>query len=334
MGGTKRRSSGPCTEQCAERVDARAGPACNRRGSLCPQCGWVAECTDCQVTLTYHAKGGHLSCHYCNKRRAVPQVCDACHFNPLLYLGVGTQRIEDLLQRTFPRARIERMDADTTAGKGGHAKILGRLAAGEIDVLVGTQMIAKGHDYPGVTLVGVLNADTGLGMPDFRAAETTFQLLTQVAGRAGRGDKPGHVIIQTYRPTHYAVVAAAGTTTPRSTRAEIRERETPLTPTVYRQLRHRMRRSLALNARRRVPPHCPARNGRPSASTAWNSSPAPAIVRRVKKIPLELGVPPEKRQPPQPPRPPPATLAAETPSPAPNSGLIRLLRVWVENGND
>jgi len=186
----------------------------NRRGFapfvLCPQCGWMAECTDCQVTMTYHARGAHLSCHYCNKRRAVPQVCDACHFNPLLYLGVGTQRVEDLLQRTFPQARIERMDADTTAGKGGHAKILGRLAAGEIDVLVGTQMIAKGHDYPGVTLVGVLNADTGLGMPDFRAAETTFQLLTQVAGRAGRGDKPGHVIIQTYRPNHYAVAAAAG----------------------------------------------------------------------------------------------------------------------------
>lgn len=201
----------------------------NRRGFapfvLCPQCGWVAECTDCQVTLTYHAKGGHLSCHYCNKRRAVPQVCDACHFNPLLYLGVGTQRIEDLLQRTFPRARIERMDADTTAGKGGHAKILGRLAAGEIDVLVGTQMIAKGHDYPGVTLVGVLNADTGLGMPDFRAAETTFQLLTQVAGRAGRGDKPGHVIIQTYRPTHYAVVAAAGHDYTAFYAREIRERE-------------------------------------------------------------------------------------------------------------
>ncbi len=201
----------------------------NRRGFapfvLCPQCGWVAECTDCQVTMTYHAKGAHLSCHYCNKRRTVPQVCDACHFNPLLYLGVGTQRVEDLLRRTFPKARIERMDADTTSGKGGHAKILGRLAAGEIDILVGTQMIAKGHDYPGVTLVGVLNADTGLGMPDFRAAETTFQLLTQVAGRAGRGDKPGQVIIQTYRPKHYAVLAAAEHDYTTFYAREIRERE-------------------------------------------------------------------------------------------------------------
>lgn len=185
----------------------------NRRGFspfvLCPKCGWCAECPDCNVTLTYHAKGAFLACHYCNGRRAVPLVCDECHFNPLLFLGMGTQKVEDYLQQSFPSARIERMDADTTSGKGGHAKILGRLAAGEIDVLVGTQMIAKGHDYPGVTLVGVIHADTGLAMPDFRAAETTFQLLTQVAGRAGRGDKPGRVIIQTFRPHHYAVQAAA-----------------------------------------------------------------------------------------------------------------------------
>jgi len=185
----------------------------NRRGYapfvMCPQCGWVAQCPDCQVTLTYHAKGGFLCCHYCNRRREVPQVCDVCSFNPLLFLGTGTQKVEDLLMRSFPDARISRMDADTTAGKGGHAKILGRFGAGDIDILVGTQMIAKGHDYPGVTLVGVLNADTGLGFPDFRAAENTFQLLTQVAGRAGRGDRPGQVIIQTYRPNHYAILAAS-----------------------------------------------------------------------------------------------------------------------------
>jgi len=184
----------------------------NRRGHspfvLCPQCGWVARCKDCMVTLTYHAKGSFLSCHYCNARRDVPQVCDECYFNPLIYLGIGTQKIEDYLMRSFPEHRVERMDADTTAGKGGHAKILGRFASGEIDVLVGTQMIAKGHDYPGVTLVGVVNADTGLSLPDFRAAENTFQLLTQVAGRAGRGERPGTVIIQTYRPNHYAVQAA------------------------------------------------------------------------------------------------------------------------------
>ncbi|GMW02036.1 MAG: primosomal protein N' [Candidatus Hydrogenedentota bacterium] len=185
----------------------------NRRGFapfvLCPSCGWLAECPDCNVSMTYHQKGAYLRCHYCNRQRSVPPVCDQCHFNPLLFMGAGTQRVEDVLQRTFEQFRIARMDADTTSGKGGHAKILGRLANGDIDILVGTQMIAKGHDYPGVTLVGVINADMGLGIPDFRAAETTFQLLTQVAGRAGRGNRPGQVIVQTYRPRHYAIQAAA-----------------------------------------------------------------------------------------------------------------------------
>lgn len=184
----------------------------NRRGFapfvLCPMCGWVAECRDCQVSLTYHQHSGNLRCHYCNAARPKPAVCEKCHFNPLIYLGTGTQKVEDYLLRTFAGARIERMDADTTAGKGGHAKILGRFANGEIDILVGTQMLAKGHDYPGVTLVGVINADTGLALPDFRAAENTFQLLTQVAGRAGRGERPGEVFLQTYRPKHYAVQAA------------------------------------------------------------------------------------------------------------------------------
>jgi primosomal protein N' (replication factor Y) len=185
----------------------------NRRGFspfvLCPGCGWVAECDDCQVTLTYHAKGAALACHYCNARRDVPAACENCGFKPLQFLGTGTQKIEDYLLRSFPDSRIERMDADTTAGKGGHARILGRLAAGEIDILVGTQMIAKGHDYPRVTLVGVINADAGLALPDFRAAENVFQLLTQVAGRAGRGGKPGEVLVQTYRPGHYAIRCAA-----------------------------------------------------------------------------------------------------------------------------
>lgn len=200
----------------------------NRRGFspfvLCPQCGWVAECTDCQVSLTYHASGAFLSCHYCNARRDVPQSCDKCKFHPLVYLGVGTQKVEDLLMRSFPGASVARMDADTTAGRGGHAKILGRFASGDIDILIGTQMIAKGHDYPGVTLVGVINADTGLSVPDFRAAENTFQLLTQVAGRAGRGERPGRVIIQTFRPKHYAVLAAAQHDYPAFFEREITER--------------------------------------------------------------------------------------------------------------
>lgn len=185
----------------------------NRRGHspfvLCPQCGWSAECNQCNVTLTYHAKGQYMACHYCDARHDVPVVCGQCHFNPLIYLGAGTQKIEDYLHSSFPDARIARMDRDTTSTKGAHAEILGRFSKREIDILVGTQMIAKGHDYPAVTLVGVINADTGLTLPDFRAAETGFQLLTQVAGRAGRGDKPGQVIIQTYRPKHFAIVHAA-----------------------------------------------------------------------------------------------------------------------------
>ena len=184
----------------------------NRRGYapfvLCPQCGWVAECPNCNVSMTYHQNGALLRCHYCDTTAPKPVVCGKCHFNPLVYLGTGTQKAEEYLMRAFPGARVARMDADTTAGKGGHAKILGRFAAGEIDILIGTQMLAKGHDYPGVTLVGVINADTGLSMPDFRAAEQSFQLLTQVAGRAGRGSRPGEVHIQTFRPKHYAVQAA------------------------------------------------------------------------------------------------------------------------------
>ncbi len=201
----------------------------NRRGFapfvLCPMCGWVAYCADCQVTMTYHAKGHFLACHYCNASRTVPEVCDECQFQPLLYLGTGTQRIEEVLQRTFPHSRIERMDADTTSGKGGHAKILGRLANREIDILIGTQMIAKGHDYPAVTLVGVINADTGLALPDFRAAEGVFQLLTQVAGRAGRGERPGKVMIQTYRPHHFAIQAAAAHDYAGFFEREIKDRE-------------------------------------------------------------------------------------------------------------
>jgi primosomal protein N' (replication factor Y) len=262
----------------------------NRRGHspfvLCPQCGWVAECQDCQVSMTYHAKGVKLSCHYCNASRNIPQVCDECHFNPLIYMGAGTQKIEEYLMRAFPSAKIERMDADTTAGKGGHAKILGRFAAGEIDILVGTQMIAKGHDYPGVTLVGVINADTGLSVPDFRAAEQSFQLLTQVAGRAGRGDRPGTVIVQTYRPKHYAVLAAAQHDFPGFYAREIELRERVGYPPFRRMLNFGIESEDPLEAEKQMAAlHRLARESRDALDFRGLEllGPSPATVRRVKK---------------------------------------------------
>lgn len=262
----------------------------NRRGFspfvLCPQCSWVAECEDCNVTMTYHAKGAFLACHYCNATRDIPVVCDSCHFNPLIYLGTGTQKVEEYLMQAFPGAKVERMDADTTAGKGGHAKILGRFAAGEIDILIGTQMIAKGHDYPGVTLVGVINADTGLSMPDFRAAENTFQLLTQVAGRAGRGDLPGRVVIQTYRPKHYAIQAATGHDYAAFFEEERTHRETAGYPPYRRMANLALEAEDAQHAERgilqvdRLLRKAVAELGYPGIEIL---GPAPAAVRRVKK---------------------------------------------------
>ena len=262
----------------------------NRRGFspfvLCPQCGWVAECNDCQVSLTFHSKGAFLSCHYCNARHEIPQVCGECHFNPLLFLGAGTQKVEDFLTRSFPDSRVERMDRDTTAGKGGHAKILGRFAAGEIDILIGTQMLAKGHDYPGVTLVGVINADTGLALPDFRAAENAFQLLTQVAGRAGRGDLPGTVIIQTYRPQHYAVQAASKHDYAAFYRQEIRQREKAGYPPFRRLVNFLLESEDPLEAERRVALlHRVVREQVEILGFRGVEilGPAPATIRRVKK---------------------------------------------------
>lgn len=274
------------------RVDAKEQVVLllNRRGHspyvLCPQCSWVAECTDCQVSMTYHEKGGYLSCHYCNRQRPIPLVCDECHFNPLLYIGLGTQKAEDYLVRAFPSACVARMDADTTAGRGGHAKILGRFASGEIDILLGTQMIAKGHDYPGVTLVGVLNADTGLCHPDFRAAENTFQLLTQVAGRAGRGDKPGEVLFQTYRPKHFAIQAAANHDYASFYAQEIRERESAGYPPFRRMANFVLASEDPHKAERGVARlHRLTREKMEALEFQGMEiiGPAPAIVRRVKK---------------------------------------------------
>jgi primosomal protein N' (replication factor Y) len=185
----------------------------NRRGYAsfvaCRSCGHRLECVNCAVTLTYHRRDQRLLCHYCGYAEKVPELCPQCSSEHIYFLGTGSEKVEDELQRQFPGTRVARMDRDTVTGKRTYEEILHGFREKRFDLLVGTQMIAKGHDIPNVTLVGVVNADIGLGMPDFRAAERTFQLLTQAAGRAGRGDIPGQVILQTINPDHYAVRFAA-----------------------------------------------------------------------------------------------------------------------------
>ncbi len=195
----------------------------NRRGYsfvvMCRSCGEKIQCENCAISMTFHKPvtgdsaiaqpGQRLECHYCGYRRAVPKTCPECQSEHLYYLGAGSQQGEERLQEIFPNARIGRMDRDTVRGRSDMERLLTRLHAGEINLLVGTQMIAKGHDIHGVTLVGVVGADFALGLPDFRAAERVFQLLTQVSGRAGRGDLPGKVLVQTYHPDHYAIQLAA-----------------------------------------------------------------------------------------------------------------------------
>ena len=181
----------------------------NRRGYssfvLCRSCGESIHCPNCDVTLTYHQSERVIVCHYCNHRQAAPSACPQCRGPHIYYIGEGTEQIEELLQQQFPALRIARIDRDTTSRRRVFEKSLLAFSAGELDMLVGTQMLAKGHDFPKVTLVGVVSVDAGLQLPDFRAAERTFQLITQVAGRAGRGERPGRVLVQTYHPHHYAL---------------------------------------------------------------------------------------------------------------------------------
>jgi primosomal protein N' (replication factor Y) len=185
----------------------------NRRGYspvvLCRACGKTLECKNCAIALTHHKRTHRMECHYCGYVAPVPKACVHCGSEYVYFLGTGSEKLEELLHGMFPQARIGRLDRDTVRGREDFERALNALNEGELDLLVGTQMIAKGHDVHGVTLVGVVGADTALGFPDFRAAERTFQLLTQVAGRAGRGQKPGKVILQTYFPDHYAVQYAA-----------------------------------------------------------------------------------------------------------------------------
>jgi primosomal protein N' (replication factor Y) len=185
----------------------------NRRGFatvvFCRQCAATLECPHCSVTLTFHRTARRVRCHYCNYASSIPKACGTCGGEFLEQSGFGTERIEAEVRERFPGARVVRVDRDTIRRRGAIAKVLGDVARGDVDILVGTQMIAKGHDFPSVTLVGVISADVGLGMADFRAAERTFQLLTQVVGRAGRGDIAGEALVQTLYPNHYSVRSAA-----------------------------------------------------------------------------------------------------------------------------
>ena len=185
----------------------------NRRGFStfinCKKCGLVLKCKRCDTVLVYHFENKKLICHYCNYTTNPPEICPKCKSDYIKYLGLGTEKVESEMSRSFPGARIARMDSDTTVKRGSHDRILGAFKTGNINLLVGTQMIAKGLDFPQVTLVGVVSADVSLNIPDFRASERTFNLLTQVGGRAGRGEDGGEVIIQTYTPHHYSILAAA-----------------------------------------------------------------------------------------------------------------------------
>ncbi|MED1531558.1 primosomal protein N' [Bacillus altitudinis] len=181
----------------------------NKRGYssfvMCRDCGYVEQCPHCEISLTYHRFQKRLKCHYCGHEAPVPAECPECHSEHIRYFGTGTQRVEEELTKVLPEARVIRMDVDTTSRKGAHEKLLTSFGNKEADILLGTQMIAKGLDFPDVTLVGVLSADTSLHIPDFRSSEKTFQLLTQVSGRAGRHEKAGSVIIQSYTPSHYSI---------------------------------------------------------------------------------------------------------------------------------
>jgi len=203
----------------------------NRRGYfsflMCRKCGEAVMCSRCEVSLTYHRTDNTLKCHYCGEVREIPQNCPTFTepHEMMQFFGEGTQQIQEYLSKTFPDVSVDRLDRDRLTNREAHQKILSAFERGETRILVGTQMIAKGHDFPNVTLVGIINADAGLRVPDFRAAETTFQLLTQVAGRSGRGEKPGWVVIQTYMPEHYSITNAAEHDFPGFLARELRFRE-------------------------------------------------------------------------------------------------------------
>ncbi|WP_025701348.1 primosomal protein N', partial [Paenibacillus forsythiae] len=187
--------------------------------------GYVAGCPECDISLTYHSRSNNLRCHYCGHAEPAPEVCPECGSEHIRFFGTGTQRVEEELVKLFPGMRVIRMDVDTTTEKGSHEKLLGQFRDKKADVLLGTQMVAKGLDFPDVTLVGVITADSALNLPDFRAAEKTFQLLTQVAGRAGRHKLAGEVLVQSYTPDHYSIIHASRHDYASFVREELRHRK-------------------------------------------------------------------------------------------------------------
>jgi len=238
------RGSGVLSPVLVDAVDARLSRKeqvillLNRRGYAafvqCRECGDVVQCENCSISLTFHRGSRRLVCHHCRYEEAAPTRCVRCGSRDLSFRGLGTEQVERVAAETFPEARLARMDVDTTSGKWSHQQILSRVERGEVDILLGTQMIAKGLDFPRVTLVGVVNADVGIHLPDFRASERTFQLLSQVAGRAGRGTLGGDVIIQTSLPDHYAIRAAVGHDFEGFATREMGERERPRYPPFVR----------------------------------------------------------------------------------------------------
>ena len=211
--------AGPISSKLSEAIAARLAEGTqsliliNRRGYswfvICRSCGAGVQCENCSISLTYHKQRNRLECHYCGYSRGVPESCPKCNSEHVYFFGAGAEQLEEKLREKFPGAKVARLDRDSVRTKRAYQQVLGDFATGKIDILVGTQMVAKGHDFQRVTLVGVISADSQLSLPDFRAAERTFQLLTQVAGRAGRGDLPGEVLVETYYPEHYAIQLAA-----------------------------------------------------------------------------------------------------------------------------
>src|SRR5712664_816416 len=211
--------AGPLSSKLSEAITARLDQGTqsliliNRRGYswfvICRSCGAGIQCENCSISLTYHKQRDRLECHYCGFSRRVPKECPKCASEHVYFFGAGAEQLEEKLREKFPGAKVARLDRDAVRTKGAYQQVLADFASGKINILVGTQMVAKGHDFQRVTLVGVVSADSQLSLPDFRAAERTFQLLTQVAGRAGRGDLPGEVLVETYYPEHYAIQLAA-----------------------------------------------------------------------------------------------------------------------------